>query len=131
MSQARLGMNYATRQRSVILTILQRSERPLTVREIHERSGRDGAGIGLATVYRALKFFTEQGIVATVEIPGAAPCYEPADRGHHHHFLCQRCGRVFDLQGCVHEVDGLAPGGFQIQRHDIILYGLCAICAGS
>lgn len=121
-------MSYTTRQREVILNILRQSGRPLTPQEIREQAGQDSAGIGLATVYRALKAFMGQGEIVQVEIPGTSPCYEPADRGHHHHFICQHCRQVFDLQGCVHDLEGLAPANFQVQRHDIILYGICAVC---
>ena len=123
-------MNYSTRQRAVILEILQQSDRPLTPPDIRERASQGSAGIGLATVYRALKVFMAQGVIALVEIPGAVPCYEPADRGHHHHFICQQCRQVFDVQGCIHNLETLAPHNFQIQRHEIILYGVCASCTG-
>ncbi|MCC8999749.1 MAG: transcriptional repressor [Candidatus Contendobacter sp.] len=121
-------MSYSTRQREVILNILRQSGRPLTPQEIREQASQDSAGIGLATVYRALKAFMARGEILPVEIPGASPCYEPADRGHHHHFICQHCRQVFDLQGCVHDLEALAPRDFQVQRHDIILYGVCAAC---
>lgn len=123
-------MSYSTRQREVILGILRRAERPLTPQEIREQAMEQSTGIGLATVYRALKAFMARGEILQVEIPGVSPCYEPADRGHHHHFICQRCRQVFDLQGCVQDLEVLAPSDFQVQRHDIILYGLCPACAG-
>lgn len=122
-------MSYSTWQRTVILDILRQADKPLTPAEIRKLASHGGAEIGLATVYRALKFFMGQGMIAPVEIPGTAPCYEPAERGHHHHFVCQQCQQVFDLQGCVRDVERLAPGDFHIQRHEIILYGVCATCA--
>jgi Fur family ferric uptake transcriptional regulator len=122
-------VSYSTRQREVILNILRQSGRPLTPQEIREQAGQDSAGIGLATVYRALKTFIAQGEILPVEIPGVSPCYEPADRGHHHHFICQHCRQVFDLHGCVDDLEALAPANFQVQRHEIILYGVCAACA--
>ncbi len=122
-------MSYSTRQRQVILGILRQASQPLTAQEIRERASRDSAGIGLATVYRALKAFMARGEIAQVEIPGSPPCYEPTDRGHHHHFICQHCRRVFDLPGCVRDLDGLAPQDFQVERHEIVLYGLCSVCA--
>lgn len=63
-------MSYSTRQREVILGILRQVDRPLTAQDIRERASRDSAGIGLATVYRALKAFMARGEIAQVEIPG-------------------------------------------------------------
>ncbi|HPE73219.1 MAG TPA: transcriptional repressor [Candidatus Competibacter sp.] len=121
-------MSYSTRQREVILNVLRQTDRPLTPQEIRERASRDGPGIGLATVYRALKAFGAKGAIAQVEIPGASPCYELTDRGHHHHFICQHCRQVFDLPGCVDGLEGLAPQDFQVERHEVVLYGLCSSC---
>ncbi len=122
-------MSYSTRQREIILGIFRQSEQPLTAQALHERASLASAGIGLATVYRALKTFIEQGLIAQVEIPGASPCYELTDRGHHHHFICQQCRQVFDLPGCVRDIETLVPQDFQVERHEIVLYGRCALCA--
>jgi Fur family ferric uptake transcriptional regulator len=121
-------VSYPTRQREAILDTLRRADRPLTPQEIRERANQDSAGIGLATVYRALKAFMARNDVLQVEIPGSPPCYEPADRGHHHHFFCESCRQIFDLKGCVQDLDALVPRNFQVQRHDITLYGVCAEC---
>ncbi len=121
-------MSYSTRQREVILNVLRQAGRPLTPQDIREQASQNSAGIGLATVYRALKTFMAEAVIVPVEIPGASPCYEPADRGHHHHFICQQCQRVFDLTGCVHGLEALAPQNFCVQRHEIVLYGVCASC---
>lgn len=125
-------MSYSTRQREAILNTLRRADRPLTPQEIREGANQDSAGIGLATVYRALKSFMARDDVLQVDIPGNPPCYEPADRGHHHHFVCENCRHVFDLHGCVQGLEALAPHDFRVLRHDITLYGVCAeCCAGT
>ncbi|HYN77525.1 MAG TPA: transcriptional repressor [Lamprocystis sp. (in: g-proteobacteria)] len=121
-------MSYSTRQREAILDTLRRADRPLTPQEIREGAHQESAQIGLATVYRALKAFMARSDVIKVEIPGSPPCYEPADRGHHHHFLCEKCRQVFDLHGCVQDLEALLPCNFRVQRHEITLYGLCADC---
>jgi Fur family ferric uptake transcriptional regulator len=85
--------------------------------------------LGIATVYRAIRQFVLEGQIRAVEIPGVPPHYESASRHHHHFFLCQQCRRLFDLIGCVRGVRGLAPTGFRVQQHEIVLYGECASCA--
>jgi Fur family ferric uptake transcriptional regulator len=57
--------------------------------------------------------------------------YEPTDRGHHHHFLCRACDEVFDIHGCAEGVAKLAPPGFDLQGHEITLYGQCSDCTTS
>jgi Fur family ferric uptake transcriptional regulator len=51
-----------------------------------------------------------------------------AQRGHHHHFRCDACQRVFDVHQCPGDLAGLAPPGFSVARHEITLYGRCSDC---
>jgi Fur family ferric uptake transcriptional regulator len=123
-------MAYATQQKQTILEILESSERPLTPVEICETAQRELPRLGIATVYRAIKAFMEEGTVRLVDVPGAPPHYEHASRKHHHFFLCRQCKRLFDLVGCVRGVNALAPSGFEVAGHEIVLFGDCATCAG-
>lgn len=85
-------------------------------------------GIGIATVYRNIKSLTEEGWLVAVELPGQPPRYELAGKDHHHHFHCQACGQVFELEGCVDGLRDLAPRGFRVTGHEVVLYGECRSC---
>lgn len=122
------AMIYLTQQKQVLSAIFERAERPLTPVEICEQARKDLPALGIATVYRAIKQFLEEGQIRAVEIPGVAPHYESAARHHHHFFLCQSCKRLFDLIGCVRGVKSLAPEGFRVKQHEIVLYGECSAC---
>ena len=61
-------------------------------------------------------------------LPGEVARYEIARRGHHHHFRCDVCQRVFDVHECPGDLAGLAPPGFSVARHEITLYGRCSDC---
>ncbi len=95
--------------------------------EVREQIGR--RHIGQATVYRVLKAATEAGAILAVELPHGPTRYEPADRPHHHHFACDDCGSVFDVPGCPGGMDRLVPAGFEMDRHEVLLFGRCADCA--
>ncbi len=86
-------------------------------------------GLGIATVYRNLRTFLEEGWLQPVDLPGAPSRYEVAGKGHHHHFHCRACDRVFELNQCTDDLTNLVPPGFKPESHDIILYGLCPTCA--
>jgi Fur family transcriptional regulator, ferric uptake regulator len=122
-------MIYLTQQKRVLASIFEKAERPLTPVEICERARNELPALGIATVYRAIKQFIEDGQIRLVEVPGAAPHYESAARHHHHFFVCQSCKRLFDLIGCVRGVKSLAPQGFRVKQHEIVLYGECSSCA--
>ena len=123
-------MTYLTRQKIVLGSVFEGAKRPLTPVEICEEARKELPSLGIATVYRTIRQFVDEGQVRAVEVPGAAPHYESAARHHHHFFLCQQCKRLYDLVGCVRGVTSLAPDRFRVKRHEIVLYGECASCAG-
>ena len=119
-----------TRQRRAILSAFERAGRPLSPREV-ETAVREGGetSINLATVYRNLKSMTEAGQIVAVEVLGQAGRYEVAGLGHHHHFHCSRCDRVFDLPACPsNTLHHLAPKGFEVEDHEVQLTGRCDAC---
>jgi Fur family ferric uptake transcriptional regulator len=122
-------MSYVTQQKRVVGGVFEQAKRPLTPVEICEEARKEMPSLGIATVYRAIRQFVSEGLVRTVEIPGVAPHYESAAGHHHHFFLCQQCKRLFNLIGCLRGVKSLAPAGFLVQEHEIVLYGECASCA--
>jgi Fur family ferric uptake transcriptional regulator len=122
-------MGYATRQKVVLGAVFEQAKRPLTASEICREAKRKIPSLGMATVYRAIKQFVSDGYIRAVKVPGVAPHYESSDRHHHHFFMCQKCRRLFDLLGCVRGLLSLAPNGFRVRRHEIVLYGECAACA--
>lgn len=117
-----------TKQRDAIREILERSDRPLSVDELLAAASKRVDGLGVATVYRTIGALLESGWIEAVEIPGEPARYE-RDRGHHHHFQCDRCDRVFDVSGCLDNLRKLAPPKFRVRDHAVMLYGLCASCA--
>jgi Fur family ferric uptake transcriptional regulator len=118
-----------TRQRDALRDVIERADRPLSVNELLEAAAQQVDGIGVATVYRTVSAFLNEGIVEAVEISGEPVRYERADKGHHHHFHCDVCGRVYDIGECDENVRKLAPPKFRVRSHDVTLYGVCAACA--
>jgi Fur family transcriptional regulator, ferric uptake regulator len=122
-------MERDTRQRRAIRDVLLAAGRPLSPHEVLAGAKRKVRGLGIATVYRTLKGLVDQGWLAAVELPGEPPRYELAGKGHHHHFHCRGCGRVYELEGCPEGLKRLAPKGFSLETHEVVLYGRCAACA--
>lgn len=123
------GQGRKTRQRDALSEILERAEAPLSVPELFEAASKRIDGLGVATVYRAVNSLLETGLIEAVEIPGEPARYERSDKGHHHHFQCERCERVFDIDGCLDNLRRLLPPKFKLSGHAVTLYGLCAACA--
>jgi Fur family transcriptional regulator, ferric uptake regulator len=121
-------MERKTRQRAAIRMAFDETTRPLGPQEVLDAARPHVPGLGIATVYRALKGMVEEGVLVRVELPGETPRYEPAGRAHHHHFRCNSCDRVFEVEGCPKDLAKLVPKGFEVEGHDVLLYGRCVSC---
>jgi len=121
-------MQRKTKQREAIRQVLCGAEHPLSPEEILCRARVGLSHLGIATVYRTIKVLLAEAEIAPVEIPGQPPRYEKADKRHHHHFACTGCERVYELEGWPGNINRLAPDGFHVDAHDLILYGRCAEC---
>jgi Fur family transcriptional regulator, ferric uptake regulator len=117
-----------TRQRNAILAAIRRTDRPLSPEEILDGARREVPGLGIATVYRHLKALCEGGELRGVALPEGGRRYEAAGKDHHHHFRCRFCDRLFEMDGCPGDLRELAPRGFLVENHDILLTGLCTGC---
>ncbi len=118
-----------TKQRQAIRDVLDEAARPLSPKEILESAQDRVSGMGLATVYRTLKLLADEGLVTAVEIPGEPPRYEPGGKGHHHHFYCRKCAKVYEVEDCPGNFAKVTPAGFKLEGHELVLFGVCAACA--
>jgi len=123
-------MAYSTRQRTAIWRVLEKAARPMTPPEIQEAAQEQVPSLGRATVYRCLKELSRDGDVRTITVQGASPHYESSRRPHHHFFFCEQCRRLFDFLGCAGDILRIAPKEFEVERHEIVLYGRCNTCRG-
>jgi Fur family ferric uptake transcriptional regulator len=125
-------MERNTRQRGAIRRAFQRAGRPLNTDEVLAQARTEVGGLGIATVYRNIRTLVDEGWLTPVELPGEVPRYELQGKGHHHHFHCRQCDKVYDVAGCAAAAVGeMIPPGFVGEDHEIVLYGLCPDCAGS
>ncbi len=119
-----------TPAQQTVFDVLSDAEGPLSAAEVLAELKNHAKTPGIATVYRALNAGLDSGTYVAVTLPGDDTTrYEPADRGHHHHFACTQCERVIDVAGCPGRLSPLVPDGFTLTGHDLTLFGLCDVCA--
>jgi Fur family ferric uptake transcriptional regulator len=83
-------------------------------------------GLSTAAVYQNVNLMVEDKWLTAVEVPGDTSRCEIAGKGHHHHFQCNRCGKLFDLEGCGLRMKPEVPDGFRTTSHEFFVYGLCS-----
>ena len=82
------------------------------------------------TVYNTLRLLTEKGAAIQLTIDERNVCFD-ADTTPHAHFLCTRCGKVYDvpLRETNLERQACIPPGFRTEQGAIYDRGCCARCA--
>jgi Fur family transcriptional regulator, ferric uptake regulator len=110
----------------------------LHAQEIFDQLRAEGRRVGTASVYRALEQLTKDGFVQRIDIGAGTSRFEPILAGgeHHHHLVCDDCGKVEafaddELERALHKVEGRT--GYSVAGHDVVLRGACSNCvpAGS
>jgi Fur family ferric uptake transcriptional regulator len=117
-----------TRQRTAVLAALQRAPEPLSAQDLHAELGRT---VGLATVYRTLQGLVDSGQVDVFRRDSGEALFRLCNPVHHHHLVCQRCGRVEEIDACEVEPWAARVGrrrGFSVTGHQADVFGVCANC---
>jgi len=120
-----------TPQRDLMLRILGTVRQHLTADQLVRRVRAVMPSVSHATVYRNAQTLVRAGVITALERPGGPVRYDVNLDGHHH-FVCDRCGRVADVHVArlswrtrprSRELDGARVTGCRLQLH-----GLCARC---
>jgi Fur family transcriptional regulator, ferric uptake regulator len=119
--------------RLAVIDLLSKQPCALTAQEIEADLRRKGHRVGLATVYRTLELLADMKLVGRLEVGQGIARYEPLTPGgdHHHHLVCDHCGRVipFDDDELEQTIDRLTRKvRFQVAEHDVVLHGACRAC---
>lgn len=99
----RLGeMGYRlTPQRMLVLKAIENSANHISAEEIYGQVVEVYSHVNISTVYRTLDLLKRLGLVTETDLGGGRVRYHPADKGHHHHLVCQECGKVIELDDFV------------------------------
>lgn len=118
----------ATPARLEILDVLTHAKKPLSINDVEAKL----KGTDLATLYRTFETLKDLSLVNQVDFRHGHAHYELADREHHHHLVCQKCGKVADISKCDTsglEKQALKISGFaSINSHSLEFFGLCSSC---
>jgi Fur family ferric uptake transcriptional regulator len=122
----------ATHGRIAIVKLLDASEVPLTLADIHEKVRAKGCDF--ATVFRFVSILEEKKLVQRVAWIDGTTRHEICARdGHHHHhyLICRECHKVEPIEDCVVErfEDQIAKErGYAGMSHSLQLSGVCPKC---
>ena len=114
-----------------LIAVLERTGGFASAQELHQILRREGDGIGLTTVYRALQSLVDDKIVDLLRREDGEAIYRLCGDGHHHHLVCKGCGDTVEIEGGAIEkwAKSMAEEhGFRDVGHSAEIYGLCKKC---
>jgi Fur family ferric uptake transcriptional regulator len=115
--------------RRAVIDLLAEQNCCLTAQEIFDSLRGSDRRVGIASVYRILELLTSEGFAQRIDLGSR---YEPVwPDGHHHHLICDSCGKVeaFEdsaLERALTRVE--ANSGYAVAGHDVVLHGACGDC---
>ena len=118
-----------TPQRFAVMAFLMEQDNHPTAAEIFEAVNRVDPRTSRATTYNNLRDLVKAGLVREVAVEGRSARFDVTGM-RHHHFICDRCGDVEDMEWYDVPKPAEASLGKRIVREcELIFRGLCAKCA--
>lgn len=116
-----------TGQRRTIASVLEAADDHPDVEELYARAAAADSAISLATVYRTVKLFEEEGILDKLDFGDGRARYEAASRDHHDHLIDLKTGDVIEFVDP--EIEQLQEKiarklGYRLTGHKLELYGV-------
>ncbi|MDP2930896.1 MAG: Fur family transcriptional regulator [Chloroflexota bacterium] len=122
-----------TAERRAILEILHSTDGHITADRIYHQVRAKFPKANKSTVYRTLELLKGLNLVAETNLGGNSVCYHHIEQSHHHHLVCQKCGRVYDVDAAVFApLQELLIKKYQFVpdiRH-LAIFGYCPKCQG-
>ncbi len=120
-----------TPQRLMVLEAIHDAESHVSAEEIYAQVRARYPEVNISTVYRTLELLKKLELVTETDLGGGILRYHHVDKGHHHHLICQKCGRMFDLDESV--LDSLSGAlireyGFVPDLRHLAIFGRCLDC---
>ena len=114
-----------------LIAVLERTGGFASAQELHQILRREGDGIGLTTVYRALQSLVDDKIVDLLRREDGEAIYRLCGGTHHHHLVCKSCGDTVEIEGGAIEKWAKTMAeefGFRDVGHTAEIFGICSKC---
>ena len=123
------GLRCTPQRHAVMAFLMKHPSHHPTAAEIFNAVNRVDPRSSRATTYNNLRDLVQAGLVREVAVEGRAARYD-AKGMRHHHFICDRCGNVEDMEWYgVPEPASEALGKRVLRECELIFRGLCVKCA--
>ncbi len=117
-----------TPQRLQILEYLDTHRIHPTVDEIYSELKKSFPSLSKTTVYNSLETLQKHSLIQSLTISGSQARYD-FKNAMHHHFLCNNCGKIVDIDIKCPNIGKIIKDGYKIEEVHGYFKGLCKQCA--
>lgn len=120
-----------TPQRIMVVDVLHRVEHHISAEEIFNQVKSVYPYANISTVYRTLELMKKLDLITEVEMGDGCVRYHLLEKGHHHHLVCSKCGKVMDMpESLLQELEKRLSRDyhFKADLKHIAVFGLCSDC---
>ena len=116
-----------TPQRLEILRYLHEHHTHPTVDEIYSALKTKNPALSKTTVYNSVETLKKHKLIQSLTISGSETRYDLTDRLHHH-FLCQCCGAIIDIDITCPTINTIIQNGHRVDEVHGYFIGICRDC---
>ena len=80
------------------------------------------------TVYNTLEILERHGLIQALTITEKEYRYDFDSKLHHHHFLCERCNKIMDIEVSCPHLDKMLSGEHKVEKVHGYMKGICRDC---
>jgi Fur family ferric uptake transcriptional regulator len=123
-----------TPQRMMVVEAIHSADRHISAEEIFDKVKEKYPFANISTVYRTLELLKSLDLVNEIDLGDGRLRYHPSEKGHHHHLICNQCGKIIDLPESILSplVENLAHDyGFRADLRHLAVFGTCSDCMNS
>ena len=121
-----------TPQRIMVLSAIEDSNDHISAEEIYAQIVAKYPQVNISTVYRTLELLKRLGLVTETDLGGGRVRYHSAEKGHHHHLVCEKCGTIIDIdESTLARLQDvlLHRYNFSARLSHLAIFGRCVDCS--
>ena len=120
-----------TPQRMMVIAAIESPNSHISAEEIYTQVKAKYPQVNISTIYRTVELLKRLGLVTETDMGEGIVRYHAGEKGHHHHLVCQKCGKVVDLdEGVLFSLKETLrqEHGFEADLRHLAIFGHCLNC---
>jgi Fur family ferric uptake transcriptional regulator len=115
----------------MVVDVLHNADHHISAEEIYEHIKVLYPYANISTVYRTLELLKKLNLVTEIDMDDGCLRYHHLEKGHHHHLICNKCGKVIDMPERIFknlQKKITSDYNFEPDLNHLAIFGICADC---